>query len=236
MTKPAIRFLPRRDGFTLIELLIVIVILAILATILVPVINKVIQSADVAKSKAFVQDVASACAAFKGENNGKYPGQDDPGMLKGSVGGPYTGSQILAARLFGYPDAEINNAAPKASTKYLEYKLSRLINRSSKGQSIPRNSMGDDSSTANALLYFPSRIRGSESEPTDCYKWADNSEYVSQTGAQAVFNSDDCIRDGRTGGARNPGGILIIGTGPNDMYFESGAGIENDDIRSWDLN
>jgi hypothetical protein len=107
-----------------------------------------------------------------------------------------------------------------------------LIDKSNKGVAIPRNSLADASSTANALLYFPSRLN--ETTPTDCYKWTDSSEYVTRAGAQTVFNNE-CIADKRfpaPDNARNPGGILIIGTGGNDMYLESGS--DNDDIRSWE--
>lgn len=230
MTRTAIFPRAGRDGFTLIELLIVIVIMAILATMFVPVINKALQSADNARSKSFVQEVAGACKQFKGEHDAKYPGQDDLGILKGSDDGSYTGSQILASRLFGYPETEISMASPNAKSKYLGYKLSRLISKSSKGVAIAANSLGDESSTVNALLYFPSRLN--KIAPTDCYKWADSSEYVSQAGAQTVFTAD-CITDQRTNIARDPGGMLIIGTGGNDMYLEQGAG--NDDIRSWEI-
>ncbi len=225
----------RSNGFTLIELLIVIVIMAILATMFVPVINKAIQNADNNKSAAFVQEVRSACDRFKDANNGMYPGQDDLGQLKGTTpdAGPYTGSQMLASRLFGYPHTDIPSNTPKAKSLYLEYKLHLLLDRSSKGTAIAKNSLGDNSATPNALLYFPSRLR--EKLPTRCYRWADSSQYVTTAGAQTVFNNE-CITDKRLAvgkNARNPGGILIIGTGANDMYLESD---DNDDIRSWDAD
>jgi prepilin-type N-terminal cleavage/methylation domain-containing protein len=223
----------RRDGFTLIELLIVIVIMAILATMFVPVINKAIQNADNNRSAAFIQEVRSACDTFKGEHNGMYPGQDDMGLLKGSPGGLYTGSQMLASRLYGYPHTEILSNNPNASARYLQYRVDLLIDRSSKGTAIAKNSLADNSSTSNALLYFPSRLR--ETAATECYKWGDSSQYVTKAGAQTVFNKE-CITDQRVPGgnvARDPGGILIIGTGGNDMYLESA---DNDDIRSWDAD
>ncbi|MDP6544043.1 MAG: prepilin-type N-terminal cleavage/methylation domain-containing protein [Phycisphaerae bacterium] len=220
-----------REGFTLMELLIVIVIMSILVTLLVPMINKILQNVDTANSKAFVQRVANAAGAFKGDNNGRYPGQDDIGQLKGTTpdAGPYTGSQIAAARLFDYPDSEIPSNAPNATSKYLEYKAHLLIRKDSTGAAIARNSLGDDSKTTNALLYFPSRLN--VTAPTACYMWADNSAYVTTASAKARFENN-CIKDPRIGTvARNAGGILIIGTGANDMYLETS---ENDDIKSWE--
>ena len=224
MTKTAISTMFRREGFTLIELLIVIVVMAILATMLVPTINKIIVNADTNRSAAFVQQVALAAAKFKGENNGRYPGQDDIGLLAGTTpeAGAYTGSQIVAARLFGYPETEIGNDAPNATSKYLAYKSYLLLTEAGK-----KNSLADDSKTAHVLLYFPSRLH--VTAPSDCYRWADNSAYVGG-GAPAVFTgyiTDPRYSSGAV--ARNEGGILIIGTGADDIYMNA------DDIKSWEI-
>ena len=224
MTKTAISPMSRHEGFTLIELLIVMVIMAILAVILVPTINAVIVLADNRRSQAFVLEVRNAADAFKGQNNGKYPGQDDIGLLTGTTpeAGPYTGSQILAARLFDYPDSDIAVAAPKATSKYLDYKSYLLIDRAD-----AKNSLADNSTTINVLLYYPSRLN--VTAPLDCYKWNDNKVYVGDT-APAEF--DNYISDPRFGAgtARNKGGILIIGTGVNDKYMDA------DDIKSWEID
>lgn len=233
MTKTATSSIFRREGFTLIELLIVIVVMAILATMLAPTISAVIQSADNRKSQAFVQRVALAADDFKGEHNGRYPGQDDIGLLKGSDGGIYTGSQIIAARLFDYPDTDIPATAPKATSKYLDYKAYLLIEQTSTGAVIPKNSLADDSRTGNALLYFPSRLN--VTAPTACYIWDDNSDYIKKDAASAKAGFENkYAKDPRIATvARNPGGILIIGTGANDKYLEIS---ENDDIKSWEIH
>ncbi|MDP6547177.1 MAG: hypothetical protein QGH60_24640, partial [Phycisphaerae bacterium] len=173
----------------------------------------------------------------KGQNNGRYPGQDDIGQLKGTTPQPgrYTGSQIIAARLFGYSDSDISSPNPKSTNKYLEYKSHLLISKSSTGANIPNNSMADDSGTANALLYFPSRLN--VTAPSECYKWNDNSIYITKNApsAQFIFN-ENCAKDPKfssPNNARQPGGILIIGTGANDVYLERD---NNDDITNWKVD
>jgi prepilin-type N-terminal cleavage/methylation domain-containing protein len=54
----------RRNGFTLIELLVVIGIIALLAAILIPVIQTVFTNADKFKAKAECQEVAKAIEAY----------------------------------------------------------------------------------------------------------------------------------------------------------------------------
>jgi len=235
MARSAIFPVCRREGFSLLELLIVVVILVIISVGIVVVNCNRVHEDGYNRSEAFVWEVASATDKFKSENNGRYPGQDDIGQLKGTApqAGPYTGSQILAARLFGYEDSDINSDAPKAKSLYLEYKSNLLISKSSAGRSIPKNSLADNSQSANALLYFPSRLN--VTAPSECYKWDDNSIYISKDAVSARQEFDkNCITDPRftaPNNARNPGGVLIIGTGANDMYLESD---DNDDIKSWD--
>lgn len=217
----------RRDGFTLIELMIVIVIMAILALILTPTIMKVVQVADNNRSQAFIQKVTVAAGSFKSANDGRYPGQEDVGLLAGSTpqAGPYTGSQLVAARLFGYPDSEIDSTGGVNPTnKYLHYRSDLLVDQASR-----KNSLADGSATPNAMLYFPSRL--DVTAPTDCYKWDDNSAYVTEAGAETLFNQHIVNTKLGANVTRREGGILIIGTGANDRYFEPS---ENDDLKSWD--
>lgn len=61
-------------GFTLIELLVVIVIIAILAGILLPVLNSVRAKADSAKCSANLRQVGVAINSYCGDNDGLLPG------------------------------------------------------------------------------------------------------------------------------------------------------------------
>jgi len=157
-----------------VELLVVMAILAILGAILLPWIAKAMQVRIPVGSAAFLSSVAQAARVFHAEE-GYYPGQKDPGQLVGS-GGTYTGSQLLAARLFGYPDSDILSSAPSANSAYLEYKAHLLLPSSNPVTAGYNNSLGDASKTPHALLYWPSRLGGSTAG--QCYKWRDNSEYI----------------------------------------------------------
>jgi prepilin-type N-terminal cleavage/methylation domain-containing protein len=165
---------PRRAGFTLVELLVVMAILMILGGILLPWITKAVQFGTSVGSAAFLSSAAQATRVFNNEE-GYFPGQKNPGLLKGS-GGTYTGSQLLAARLFGYPDGDISSSAPSANSTYLEYKAHLLLPSSNAVTNNNNNSLADASKTPHPLLYWPSRLGGTTAE--QCYKWHDNSEYI----------------------------------------------------------
>ncbi len=62
-----------RSGFTLIELLVVIVILAILASISVPIFNGVKRKANSTKSAANLRTIGAALAAYESDNDGRMP-------------------------------------------------------------------------------------------------------------------------------------------------------------------
>jgi len=237
MTNRTVRCYRRPRGFTLIELLIVIIILAILTTILVPAVMNMIKLADNAKARAFVQEVGMSARTYAGQHNQRYPGQDDIGQLTGSDGPDnvqYTGSQILAARLFGYVDAQISRSHPTGITnEYLAYKAHMLMTDSGRP-----NTLADNSGTAKPLLYFPSRL--GVSTPGECYKWADNSVYAGGGTSNKVFTAYATSKLPKVDDkeiAQSEGEFLIIGTGPNDKYLESGEDSEdNDDNKSWEID
>ncbi len=165
---------PRRAGFTLVELLVVMAILMILGGILLPWITKAVQFGTSVGSAAFLSSAAQATRVFHNEE-GYFPGQKDPGQLKGS-GGTYTGSQWLAARLFGYPVSDISSSSPSANSIYLEYKAHLLLPSSNPVTDGRNNSLADASKNPHPLLYWPSRLGGTTAK--QCYKWDDNSEYI----------------------------------------------------------
>lgn len=91
---------PRHAGFTLVELLVVIVILGLLATILTPTINAILQHTYQADTKQRIHGLTEGAEFFKQEV-GWFPGQEDYALhSQNGTDYIYTGSQVLAARLF----------------------------------------------------------------------------------------------------------------------------------------
>ena len=62
-----------RGGFTLIELLVVITIIAILASVLIPVAGRIQSQATITKCANNLRQLGLAASLYAGENNGAYP-------------------------------------------------------------------------------------------------------------------------------------------------------------------
>src|ERR1039457_1495910 len=75
MNKKTIQF---GDGFTLIELLVVIAIIAILAALLLPVLNRVKEHAQKASCISNLRQCGLALQIYAGENNDSYPLAPNP--------------------------------------------------------------------------------------------------------------------------------------------------------------
>jgi prepilin-type N-terminal cleavage/methylation domain-containing protein len=97
------------SAFTLIELLVVITIIAILASIALPVFTSVTDRANQTKNLSNAKQIALACKLFAGDHDGKFPfqnGQVDPPV---DIAAPGTGSnsnQIFASLVPAYVPTE----------------------------------------------------------------------------------------------------------------------------------
>lgn len=104
-TAPAARPRPAR-AFTLVELLVVIGVIVILATMLIPAVIKARNLAYAAKSQARIEELGNGARMYFRDNMNLYPGQLYAGSVMGSLSGTdtthATGSQMLAASLFGF--------------------------------------------------------------------------------------------------------------------------------------
>jgi prepilin-type N-terminal cleavage/methylation domain-containing protein len=92
----------QRAGFTLIELLVVIAIIAILAAMLLPVLNRVKISAQKAKAKLEIQDLVTAIQNYD-STYGRFPVSTNAQNAASSVNGDFT-----YGGAFVYPDGTTN--------------------------------------------------------------------------------------------------------------------------------
>lgn len=98
---------PGRRGFTLAELLVVIVVLSLLATILTPTINAVLQRVYRADTRQRIEGLTEGANVFR-HDTGSFPGQDDYSEHIGDgTTYDYTGSQVLATILFGMREDDV---------------------------------------------------------------------------------------------------------------------------------
>ena len=100
----SLHFLPaksrsRRDGFTLLELLAVMVIVAILAALLLPVLAQAQRQADSVRCVAQLGKIGTAIAAYAGDHDGLLPG---PLTMKQSAAFDETTRGSLARLLENY--------------------------------------------------------------------------------------------------------------------------------------
>ena len=99
----------RTAGFTLAELLIVIVIIGLLTTILMPTIGAILRQSYAADTAARIKSLDQGAFAFGRNNAQRYPGQMDFDAhsttdTNNITTYEFTGSQVLAAHLFGLYD------------------------------------------------------------------------------------------------------------------------------------
>ncbi|MEO6970832.1 MAG: type II secretion system protein [Chthoniobacterales bacterium] len=80
------------SAFTLIELLVVITIIAILASIALPVFSSVTERANQTKDLSNAKQIGLACKLFAGDHDGKYPYQDGHTAGTPDIPPPGTGS------------------------------------------------------------------------------------------------------------------------------------------------
>jgi len=237
----------RATGFTLVELLVVVAIIGLLVGILVPVVKTAIDSGQNAASMARIIELGDGCYIFKNET-GFYPGQQNFDVLKGS-GGAYTGSQVLAASLFGCSLADLVSAGkePPMSGKYAPIKINDLdkFYTGSSWATKYTNELGTilDRFTDGpmAVLYYPSRLNAGSTDASNLYAYDDNSVYV------ARLYDDYCEAQDKEEGysqstytnemrellygegyaatpemtVKNPGGFLVIGAGKDRLYMTS---------------
>ena len=238
------------SGFTLAELLIVIVIIGLLMSILTPTITAIMQQVYTANSRARFKELANGATAFK-EEYGKYPGQDDytkhSEPSRGTWAYSYTGSQVLAAHMFGlYDEGHVNPyhvfdngdlGDLQPTSKYAPYEpdmLKTILDDDDKKYYL---TISDGFPKARALCYYMSAqgigVDQFHYEQNDVYTGGDRG---SDTGKKTFRNFQTMIVEPRLdpslygSGAKpavNDGAYLLIGPGKDGDFFTT------DDVKNW---
>lgn len=242
----------RRGGraFTLAELLIVIVIIGLLMAILTPTITAIMQQVYTARSLARINELSNGANVFK-EEFGKYPGQDDYG--KHSQFSPpnwtytYTGSQVLAAHMFGlydegnpnpyhvFDNGKLDDLLP--TSKYAPYDPDVLKTIVGDGGTKVYLTISDGFPKARALCYYMS----AQGLGINQFHYSQNEVYTggnpgTPLGKKALARYETMIVEPRIDpgsygtGARpaiNNGHFLLIGPGKDNEFFTT------DDVKNW---
>jgi len=209
-------------GFTLTEVLVVMLILSLLMGILMPIIGVVRLRLQVARSRVRVETLDHGVRSFALEHNGRFPGQADT-ELWDTV---YTGSQVLAAHMFGYYDSanvaapyhnvELDNPQP-GTTAYMTYDDSMLLHHDS-----DNNFLSDHFNAPKPVAYYPA----GGGVGTGQFRFALNSIFTGSTeSAFGVYIKDTSY--GVSGTPYNNNEFLLIGPGADRAYFNE------DDAHNW---
>jgi len=214
----------RHKAFTLAELLIVVVIIGLLALMLFPTIGAVIQKYYAMKTKTWVMSFNGGAQQYKIDNQ-FYPGQEDMDAWDPVAAGEpvtYTGSQVLAAHMFGYEYTDIGTATiinPKSL--YAPYDPKMLGEREGKPYTLV-----DGFPTPRAICYFPA----AEGLGRAQYRFDHNSVYLQEITTSAIFQQY-YLRETRieadTSEAARTGDFFILAAGA-DRIFKT-----DDDITNW---
>lgn len=177
--RPAARR-PRR-GFTLVELLIVIIIIGLLATILMPALQAIINRAKNVRTHGRISELQDGALSYKHENQ-YYPGQLYPELLVSNLtvstaarqaGIPQhglTGTQMLAACVFDFKMKNIDEVwnpdhpdrRRHAGSKFAANRPGDLTEFNVSGEKwcnviSDRFERGGQAKGSMPVLYFPSR-------------------------------------------------------------------------------
>lgn len=226
----------RARGFTLIELMVVFMIISLLVTILLPTINSMLASRASLRAKTRITRLANGAASYQKEY-GFYPGQEYPGLVDNAsaVGTTYSGSQVLAAAMFGYDietepsggssDNDIEGT-PEPINKWVSYEAGLLSALGPDADKRP-HTISDGFPNPMAICYYPSQMTGGNA--VSQFDEEANSVYTDDPyqGTLASDEFDTRITHSILGGAVNAGGVLLIAPGPDRLYFTK------DDLKNW---
>ena len=202
----------RRGAFTLVELIVVMMIIGLLMALLAPTVSYAIRLGLSVGAQTRVDKLANGVKGYKMET-GYYPAQDDTSQLS-----TYTGSQILAARLFGYTLAEIGGS-PNPTSKYSGYEAGETL-ATLEGKT---NTLSDGFWVSPmAICYYvswPGQTGAGQ------FQVNDNSVYTNAAPSGAVFAT--FITNPSYSLPYNDGTFLLISAGADRKFFN------DDDATNW---
>ena len=114
----------RKDAFTLIELLVVIAIIAILAAILMPVLNEAKKRGQAARCTSNLHQIMTGWIMYNGDDNGQFAVNNFSDWTSAAPNdwagvGPRTGVNFVAGIMSGYQGGvDDTNAALLVNSKY----------------------------------------------------------------------------------------------------------------------
>lgn len=166
----------RRVGFTLVELMVVFMIISLLLSVLIPTINSLLGTVHKRRASALIAGLSNGALLYKTDHH-YFPGQQYVNKLPGGGGEwEFTGSQFLAAAMYGYTFDDINTSSPRpVSTDFMDYEPRHLFTWKAGTTDERRNTISDMFPTPMPICYYPSRMG-----PTgrNQYKESDNSIYT----------------------------------------------------------
>jgi type II secretory pathway pseudopilin PulG len=211
---------PRPAAFTLVELMIVVSIIMILTMILMPAVTTVIRYAKATRGQAVVYSLKQGCFAYQ-QAHRRFPGQLYPQMLAGD-GGPYTGSQVLAACMIGYAFTDIPAASigdDKIKQEFGSLSPRELITVNNRPNTISDNFADTPAEGAMAVLYYPARLG---IEGLDQYKEGDNAAYLTGDHSPKWKSFKDYIESPSLDAEPfNPDEFILIAPGSDREYGTS---------------
>jgi len=180
-------------GFTLVELMVVFMIISLLLSVLIPTINSLLGSVHKRRASALIAGLSNGALLYKTDHH-YYPGQQYVNKLPDPAD-PYntgvTGSQFLAAAMYGYTFNDIETLSPRpVSTDFMDYEPRHLFTWEGKyGEDnlVRRNTISDMFPTPMPICYYPSRMGPTG---TNQYKKSDNKVYTDKargTGSRDTF-------------------------------------------------
>lgn len=158
----------KQSGFTLIELLMVIAIIGILAGILIPVIGKVREQANIAASKATISQYLNAIEAFRGEYS-YYPFSAES-ISNGrfdlrTVANSKLFYETLSGRDIGNPETRVQTGGNRRGISFYTFSQDELADGDFVAEGVARNTIVDRFGNNRIIIAFDHNNTGVISVP-----------------------------------------------------------------------